>query len=127
MRNVSTVDITKAVTKLCMDANYHLSADVMTAYKESEKLEPSPVGKEILKQIIDNANIASEEHVPSCQDTGVAVVFLELGQEVHITGGLLTEAVEQGVEAGYKLGYLRKSAPEDGGRSIRQRTAKQAK
>jgi fumarate hydratase subunit alpha len=109
MREIATIDVTKAVTKLCMDANYHLSADVMSAYTDSEKNETSPVGREILKQIIDNATIASDENVPSCQDTGVAVVFLELGQEVHITGGSLTEAIEQGVKNGYDSGYLRKS------------------
>lgn len=109
MREIKTVEITDAVARLCMNANYEMNSDVLDAYQRALHTEKSPVGKEILQQIIENAEIARNERVPSCQDTGVAVVFVELGQDAHISGGFLADAIEQGVATGYKEGYLRKS------------------
>ncbi len=109
MREITAQKITETVARLCMDANYHLSPDVMDAYAAAKLAEESPVGKEIMDQIIRNAEIAAQDDVPSCQDTGVAVIFVELGQDVHITGGDFYTAIEKGVEIGYKDGFLRKS------------------
>ena len=92
-----------------MTANYDLGEDVYNALKEGVSREESPVGKDVLSQLIENADIARSDRVPMCQDTGVAVVFVELGQDVHIMGGLLADAINAGVAKGYKEGYLRKS------------------
>lgn len=113
MREIKAKEITEAVKKLCMDANYYLGEDVIDVLKRSLEIEESPTGKEIIKQIIENAQIASKEKVPMCQDTGFAVVFLKLGQDVRITGGNLCDAVNEGVRQGYKEGYLRKAIVED--------------
>lgn len=97
------------VAKLCQEANFQLGDDVINAFNRASEQEISLNGKEILRLLIKNAEIASTELVPMCQDTGFAVVFLELGQDVHITGGYLEDAVNEGVRRGYQEGYLRKS------------------
>lgn len=109
MRNIQVAAIREAVKKLCMEANYHLPEDMLAALEEGRKQEQSVTGQQILKDICDNARLADREDVPICQDTGSAVVFIKLGQEVHIEGGLLEEAVNEGVRQGYQEGYLRKS------------------
>lgn len=110
MREVNAKQITEVVKKLCIDSNLHLGEDVLGALDRGEKMEESPVGKEVFQQIKENVRIAGEEHVAMCQDTGLAVVFVELGQEVHITGGDFNAAVNEGVRQGYKEGFLRKSS-----------------
>ncbi len=109
MREINVNEIKEAVKKLCIDANYYLPEDVFKRFEECEKLEESEVGKNVLKILMENATIAKNENVPICQDTGVAVLFLEIGQDVHFTGGNLYEAINEGVREGYKEGYLRKS------------------
>lgn len=113
MREIDTSVITDAVAKLCIDANCILNDDVYDALECAKCSEKSDIGREILCQITDNADIAKREYVPICQDTGMAVVFVEIGQDVHITGGLLTDAVNEGVRRGYRDGYLRKSVVSD--------------
>lgn len=113
MRKISVNTITEAVAKLCIQANCVLNDDVYCALENAKKTEKSEIGKEILCQLTENADIAKDETVPICQDTGMAVVFVEIGQEVHITGGLLTDAVNEGVRKGYTEGYLRKSVVSD--------------
>lgn len=113
MREISANSITEAVAKLCIQANCVLNDDVYCALENAKKTEKSEIGKEILCQLTQNADIAKDETVPICQDTGMAVVFVEIGQEVHITGGLLTDAVNEGVKKGYTEGYLRKSVVSD--------------
>jgi fumarate hydratase subunit alpha len=109
MKEIKTSDITKTVARLCQEANFVLGEDVLAALKQAEQTEKSPLGKETLSRLIENARIAKEERLPLCQDCGVAVVFLEIGQDVHISGGDLYAAVEEGVRQGYGQGYLRKS------------------
>lgn len=109
MKTIHVTQIIEAVKGLCMEANYDLGEDVLAAFDRSLKTEESPTGIAILQELKENARIAREERVPICQDTGLAVVFAELGQEVHIEGGLLSEAIEEGVRQGYREGYLRKS------------------
>ena len=109
MRNIETKTIIEAVKKLCIDANYFLPQDIFNALEQGKEREESPVGKAILEDICMNASLAGKEEMPICQDTGTAVVFVKLGQEVHIEGGLLSEAINEGVRQGYKEGYLRKS------------------
>ena len=113
MREISVNTITEAVAKLCIQANCVLNDDVYCALENAKKTEKSEIGKEILCQLTENADIAKDETVPICQDTGMAVVFVEIGQEVHIAGGLLTDAVNEGVRKGYTEGYLRKSVVSD--------------
>ncbi len=113
MREITTNTITQAVKKLCMDANYFLNADVYDALEKAKETEVSPVGQEMLCQITKNADIAAQNQVPICQDTGLTVVFVTIGQEVHITGGSLEEAIQEGVRQGYVEGYLRKSVVSD--------------
>jgi fumarate hydratase subunit alpha len=108
MREIDANTIIAAVKKLCMDANYYLGEDVLSALKKFEKQEESPLGKEILNQIIDNAGIAAKKQMPLCQDTGLTVIFADIGQEVHIRGDF-DEAIQEGVRQGYRDGYLRKS------------------
>ena len=110
MREIHVKQITEAVKKLCIDANLYLGEDVLAAFDRGEKQEESPVGKEVFQQLKENARIAREEQVALCQDTGLAVLFIELGQEVHVTGGDFNAAVNEGVRQGYKDGYLRKSS-----------------
>jgi fumarate hydratase subunit alpha len=110
MREVNAKQITEVVKKMCIDGNYYLTEDVLKALDEGERKEESPVGKEVFQQIKENVRIAREEQVAICQDTGLAVLFIELGQEVHIIGGNFNEAIHEGVRQGYKEGYLRKSS-----------------
>lgn len=110
MREIHVAEITKAVKELAIKANTELGDDVLNAFKTALEKEESPAGRDILKRLIENAKIACDEQIPMCQDTGLAVVFVELGQEVHLVGGSLKEAIEEGVRQGYKDGYLRKSA-----------------
>lgn len=110
MREVHASQITAVVKKLCIESNLYLGEDVLAAFDRLEKLEESPVGREVFQQLKENARIAREEQVAICQDTGLAVVFVELGQDVHITGGDFNAAINEGVRQGYKEGYLRKSA-----------------
>ncbi|MCP4632210.1 MAG: fumarate hydratase [candidate division Zixibacteria bacterium] len=113
MRTIKASEITATVRQLCMDANFHLGEDVLSTLKRYEKAEESPLAKDILKQIIQNADIAHTEEVAMCQDTGFAVTFVELGEEVRVEGGSLNEAIHEGIRQGYKDGYLRKSIVED--------------
>ena len=113
MRNIHVDDITAAVKKLCIDTNYYLTEDVYQCLKCSVDKEESPLGKEIIQTIVDNADFARKEDVPICQDTGLVIVFAELGQEAHIEGGDFDEAVNKGVAQGYIDGYLRKSSVAD--------------
>lgn len=113
MRTVSFDQVVEAVARLCMEANYFLDDEVLEAFERSLEQEESPTGRDVLKQLIENAKIAASERAPMCQDTGVAVVFLELGQDVHVTGGYLYDAINQGVRKGYQEGYLRKSMVKD--------------
>ncbi len=108
MRQIDAAKITETVKKLCIDANYYLGKDVMDALEAAHKKEESPVGKEIISQILENDKIAAEGVFPMCQDTGAAVVFVEQGAFVFVNGNL-TEAINEGVRQGYKEGYLRKS------------------
>jgi fumarate hydratase subunit alpha len=107
MKTIQADRITETIEKLCMDANYFLNRDIMDALQEAVSREKSPNGRMILESLKQNAEIARNENMAICQDTGMAVVFLEIGQEVHITGGSLTEAVNEGVRRGYRKGFLR--------------------
>ena len=109
MREITCEEITETVARLCIEANYHLGDDVLAALRQARDIEVSPVGREMLDQLIENAAVAREEELPLCQDTGLAVVFVELGQDLHIVGGWFYEAINEGVRRGYKEGYLRKS------------------
>ena len=109
MRNIDAQEVTKALSRLCQEANFFLPDDVLGILKQMRQSEESPLGKQTLDQILDNAKLAQEEEMAICQDCGVAVVYLEVGQDVHVTGGDLYEAVEEGVRQGYEQGYLRKS------------------
>jgi len=113
MREIHVELISKTVEKLCIESNYYLPQDVKKALQDALKEEKSPLAKEIIEDIIKNQEIARTNNVPICQDTGLAVIFLELGQEVRLTGGDLNEAIDEGVRRGYKNGYLRKSAVDD--------------
>lgn len=113
MRNISSDEITAAVKKLSMDANYFLGDDVIRAIKKSAEKEESPLGKEILNQILENSEIARNEKMPLCQDTGLAAIFVELGSDVHIDGAVLNDAIQEGIRQGYGDGYLRKSMVAD--------------
>ncbi len=110
MREIQAADITAAVSRLCWEANYFLGDDVFQALERAQASEPSPAGREALRQIIENACIARDESVPICQDCGLAVVYVELGQDVRVVGGDLYKAIAEGVRQGYTEGYLRKSA-----------------
>ncbi len=109
MRVIDVSEITEAIAKLCIDANYNLPEDVYQALKEAYEKEKSPVGKAVLSMILENAELARQKVAPICQDCGLAVIFMEIGQDVHFTGGDLKEAIYEGVRKGYREGYLRKS------------------
>lgn len=109
MREIEASEITKVVAQLCEEANFVLGDDVVAALKRAQQTEESPLGKEMLGQLLENARIAEREHIPLCQDCGTVVVFLEIGQEAHVVGDALYDAVEEGVRQGYGEGYLRKS------------------
>lgn len=109
VRNVCVDEITRNIREMCIEANYGLSGDMKEAFFKGKKEEESELGKRIFGQLEENLQIAGEDLIPICQDTGMAVVFLEIGQDVHIEGGSLEDAVNQGVREGYDSGYLRKS------------------
>lgn len=109
MREINCAEITETVARLCIEANYYLGDDVIEALRQAREAEVSPVGREVLDQLLENADVAREEEMPLCQDTGLTVVFLEVGQNAHVVGGDLYEAIQEGVRRGYKEGYLRKS------------------
>lgn len=113
MRSISVSEITRQIRDMCIEANHFLSPDMKKVFEDSIKKERSPLGKQILEQLDENLVIAGEDMIPICQDTGMAVVFLKIGQEVFIEGGSLTDAVNQGVREGYVNGYLRKSVVRD--------------
>ena len=113
MRTVRTEDITKAVKKMCIDANLYLADDMKKALYNACDNEENVLGKKILGQLKENLNIAGNEQIPICQDTGMAVVFVKIGQDVHIEGGSFSSAINEGVRQGYTEGYLRKSVVND--------------
>jgi fumarate hydratase subunit alpha len=110
MKEVHVDEIISALEKLFIDANYDSPQNVVDTLEKAIDKEESPVGKEVLRELIKNASLARDERIPICQDTGLAVTFIEVGQDVHITGGSLVDAVNEGVRRGYAKGYLRKSA-----------------
>ena len=110
---ISASEITEKVSQLCMDANFNLNEDVLDALRDSYEAEVSPVAKEVFAELLENAKIAHECQMPLCQDTGVAVVFVEMGEDVEIIGGRLCDAIHEGVREGYKKGFLRKSMVKD--------------
>jgi fumarate hydratase subunit alpha len=109
LKKISSDKIVEAVKKLCIEGNLYLGKDVINSFEENIKVEKSDAGKNILNILIENANIAKEKSIPICQDTGMAVFFVEIGQEVLVEGDTLTEAINEGVRRGYTEGYLRKS------------------
>ena len=113
IRTVQLSEITENIKEMCIEANHFLSPDMTEAMKCAEKNEEAPLGKQILEQLQENLKIAGEDMIPICQDTGMAVVFLEIGQDVHLEGGALEDAVNEGVRQGYVEGYLRKSVVGD--------------
>jgi len=113
MREIHVSEIIPAVKKLCMDSNYFLGEDVYNSLKNAIAREESPLGKSILNDIVKNAEIAREDEVPICQDTGFSVFFIKMGQDLHIVGGDFNEAINEGVRQGYTEGYLRKSIVTD--------------
>ena len=113
IRTINTEEITAVVKEMCIEANHFLSPDMDAAMKKALENEKSELGKKILNQLQDNLKIAGEEMIPICQDTGMAVVFMEIGQDVHFEGGSLEEAIHEGVRQGYVEGYLRKSVVKD--------------
>ncbi len=113
MRTIHVNDVTAAVAKMCIDANIVLADDMREALRKAQETEVSPLGKEILGQLQKNMQIAKEDRIAICQDTGMTVVFASVGQEVHIEGGALTDAINEGVRRGYRDGYLRKSVVRD--------------
>lgn len=113
MRSVHVSEITKNIKEMCIEANHFLSKDMSIAMTNAVQTEQSPLGKKILNQLQENLQIAGEDMIPICQDTGMAVVFLEIGQDVHLEGGSVEDAVNEGVRQGYIEGYLRKSVVKD--------------
>ena len=113
MKEIHVSDITNAVRNLCIDSNYYLSEDVRSRLKEAYENETWAIAKDILDKILVNADIAKNQRMPMCQDTGMTCVFVELGQDVHIIGGNLEEAINEGIRQGYAEGYLRKSVVKD--------------
>ena len=113
MRTIETGEITRNIREMCIEANHFLSADMRQALSQAVQVEESPLGQQILGQLQDNLEIAGQDMIPICQDTGMTVVFLEIGQDVYLTGENLTDAVNEGVRQGYTEGYLRKSVVKD--------------
>ncbi len=113
MRKVDVKEIEIAIKDMSIKTNFYVGEDVLDAFNKSLKTETSPVGKDIIANLLKNAEIAKNDQVPICQDTGMAVVFVEVGQEVQLMGGNITEAINEGVRRGYKEGFLRKSVVED--------------
>lgn len=113
IRTILTEEITRNIREMCIEANHRLSADMKGALEDAMDTEKAPLGKKILHQLQENLTIANEDMIPICQDTGMAVVFAEIGQDVHFEGGLLEEAINEGVRQGYVDGFLRKSVVDD--------------
>ncbi len=113
MRTIHVNDVTSNIREMCIEANHYLAPDMDEALKNAVGTEKSGLGKQILNQLQDNLKIAGEDMIPICQDTGMAVVFMEIGQDVHFEGGSLEEAIHEGVRQGYVEGYLRKSVVKD--------------
>lgn len=113
MRTISVQEITNNIKEMCIKANHFLSGDMRRVFDQAVKDEEAPLGKQILNQLEENLEIAGKDMIPICQDTGMAVVFLKVGQEIHFEGGSLTEAVNEGVRQGYVDGFLRKSVVRD--------------
>ena len=113
MKTVRIEKVTDTVREMCMEVNYQLSSDMCRVFENARSTEVSPLGRQILDQLAQNLEIASKDRIPICQDTGMAVVFLEIGQDVHFEGGSLEDAVNEGVRRGYVDGYLRKSVVRD--------------
>ena len=113
MREIDSKIITETLSEMCIEANHYLTPDMEKALENAEKNEISPLGKQVLGQLKENLRIAGSDTIPICQDTGMAVVFAEVGQDVHITGGTLTDAINEGVRKGYTEGFLRKSVVGD--------------
>ena len=113
MRTIDVSEITENIKDMFMEANHYLSKDMDVAMKKAAETEESPLGKQILLQLQENLQIAAEDRIPICQDTGMAVIFIEIGQDVHFVGGILEDAINEGVRQGYKEGYLRKSVVGD--------------
>ena len=113
IRTINVKEITTNIKEMCIEANHFLSEDMERAMKQAEKAEQSPLGKQILEQLEENLQIAADDMIPICQDTGMAVIFLEIGQDVHLQGGSLEDAVNEGVRQGYVEGFLRKSVVKD--------------
>ena len=110
MREIHAGEITSTIRRLCIEANTSMEDDMIAALNSSLEKEESPVGKDILRQLLENAEIAKSEGIPLCQDTGLAVVFIEMGQDIHIIGGELNKSIHEGVRQGYRNGYLRASS-----------------
>lgn len=113
MRTVQVTEITKQIKEMCIEANYFLSSDMKRAIEDAAAAEKAETGKHILGKLCENMKIAGEDMIPVCQDTGMAVIFMEIGQEVHFEGGSLEDAINEGVRQGYREGYLRKSVVGD--------------
>ena len=113
MKTINVSEITKNIKEMCIEANHFLTADMDEALKNAVGTEKSPLGKQILNQLQDNLKIAGDDMIPICQDTGMAVIFMEIGQEVHFEGGSLEDAINEGVRQGYVDGFLRKSVVKD--------------
>lgn len=113
MRTIDVSVVTQNIKEMCIEANHFLSKDMECALEEAYKNEKAPLGRQILEQLQENMKIAGEDMIPICQDTGMAVIFMEIGQDVHFEGGLLEDAINEGVRQGYVDGYLRKSVVKD--------------
>ncbi|CAD7777738.1 L(+)-tartrate dehydratase subunit alpha [Candidatus Methanoperedenaceae archaeon GB37] len=109
MREIAVTEITKLIKRLCIESCISLNEDIIKVLKRAEEKEESEIGKKVIKQLLNNEEVAKKERIPLCQDTGVTLVYLEIGQDVHFIGGDLKEAIQEGVRQGYKEGYLRKS------------------
>lgn len=113
MKTIDVSEITRNIREMCIEANHYLTSDMECALKNAVTTEKSPLGKQILSQLQDNLQIAGDDMIPICQDTGMAVIFMEIGQDVHFEGGNLQDAVNEGVRQGYAEGFLRKSVVKD--------------
>lgn len=113
MRTINVTQITKTIKEMCIEANHYLTPDMKKALENASDNEKSPLGKQILNQLQENLKIAGDDMIPICQDTGMAVIFMEIGQDVHFEGGTLEDAINEGVRQGYTDGFLRKSVVKD--------------
>ena len=113
MRTINVTQITKTIKEMCIEANHYLTPDMKKALENAADNEKTPLGKQILNQLQENLKIAGDDMIPICQDTGMAVIFMEIGQDVHFEGGTLEDAINEGVRQGYTDGFLRKSVVKD--------------